>query len=252
MKINAKQWKLPIIIGLMALAGTSYASDFYGFTMPPNPMYFMGGERQLPSEMKFEKPTPHVQQVADGVYEEFDEYERKLKTVTYAKGVRHGLLKEYHANGSLRKEAEYVEGYPMGVIKEFYMDGQVYQERTYGVDHQPERITVYYENGKESAILDRSGFTGFYPDGSVKEKCSFNDWTINGEYVQFHPNGTRAFVANYEDGKIVGTSREYDANGNLKAEFEMSQPAAGPTDDTELLLAKHYYENGSIMKKAVY
>lgn len=56
----------------------------------------------------------------------------------------------------------------------------------------------------------------YYEDGTVREKCTFKDDKLQGEYFKYHPNGRVMNHLFYNEGKFDGKQHVYYSNGNLK------------------------------------
>lgn len=77
----------------------------------------------------------------------------------------------------------------------------------------------YYNNGqlKEKATFRDNDLVGqyrfYYPDGTIKQKGMYKDGEEEGMWYEYHENGKKALEGMYRKGKHSGIWTSYDENG---------------------------------------
>ncbi|MES2516393.1 MAG: hypothetical protein V4580_19720 [Bacteroidota bacterium] len=105
----------------------------------------------------------------------------------------------------------------------------------------------------------------YYEDGVLKEKCSFKNNKLDGEYIKFHNNGKMIEHLFYKDGKYDGVQTVYYSNGNIKNVYTYKNNVQDGEESGYYRTGKlayksdaknnsfnglytSYYENGSVKK----
>lgn len=96
-----------------------------------------------------------------------------------------------------------------------------------------------YKNGKEDGEWKK-----FDPDGSLKEKRTFDKGKKVGEYIAYWENGNRKLEYVFKDDEYEGTCREWNADGALIKEMNYKK---GHEDGSQ----KMFYDNGKVRSNYV-
>ncbi|MCB0537702.1 MAG: SEL1-like repeat protein [Bacteroidetes bacterium] len=110
----------------------------------------------------------------------------------------------------------------------------------------------------ERAYKNGTAFTGIlYSDKTANNTCNctleanYNNGYLQGTKKEWYSNGKLKFVGNYKNGKLIGTAQKYDSNGNLIREklgiteeeiVHYVLKAFKPDNYTNQFLKKYLYE----------
>lgn len=133
-----------------------------------------------------------------GAWKKYWDNGKVLEEGTYKdKELEEGTWKTYYRDGTTESERIYKSGKLQGVEKLYDTDGKIYNENTYASGRL-----------KKSVYYDKSGKTlGDYTFGKVAITVT-----------EYHPNGEKAAVGDYEEGVREGDWKMYSSNGGwLKA-----------------------------------
>ena len=99
--------------------------------------------------------------------------------------------------------------------------------------------TLMFDNG----TVNGKAFLYFDDDeGNIKAQCEFEDGKILGTYREFYKNGERKAQMEYDEGKLEGEAQFFYESGTLKIEGEYK-------DGEKVGKWKHYTETGDLMDK---
>ena len=86
---------------------------------------------------------------------------------------------------------------------------------------QAETIETYYKTGELKERIEvqngiRNGlYQKWYLNGQLGKESSYKNGVLDGELITWYPNGVVKGVYPITDGKIQGTAKYYDYEGNL-------------------------------------
>lgn len=161
---------------------------------------------------------------------------------------REGIMKGYYVNGQLEAEEPYKEGELDGPYREYYDDGVLYE-------------TGQFKEGKREGK-----WITYHHNGQIKEEITYKDGNQVGEGKEYFKSGK--LYKSYdldERGKLNGSSKTYDENGQLvreeffdKGSFEgyrcfdkegnLIKEATAKRKELEVEL---YYPNGELKVKGL-
>ena len=148
----------------------------------------------------------------------------------YYNGKLNGKLTRYYSNGNLEKEEYYQDNYREGECKYYNENGTLDEVINYNNDCMDGDYYKYYEGLLETKCeYYRDEYMGsmlvgdyinYYPNGQIKNICTYEDGKKNGEYMEYHEThdnsiGKLKAKGNYENGYRVGYEYRCDIDGNL-------------------------------------
>ncbi len=99
-----------------------------------------------------------------------------------------------------------------------------------------------YERRK-SDFAKQGSYTKFYPDGkTIMEQTTYENDTINGEFIRFYENGNKMNIATIVNGTYHGPFKEFYESGQLMQEFSYENGVMTG-------LVKGYFENGKLKEE---
>ncbi len=148
-------------------------------------------------------------------------YEQKYKN-----GVPDGVYKEWYENGQIKIETNYENELQFGSFKKWYENGQLKEQTTLKYSAAIGSIKHWHENGQLAYEIElKDDFTPSedhnYLVNDLKSygvNYVFYDRLYNGKYRIYYENGQIAKEATYDNGKLVGTYKEWYKDGVLKQE----------------------------------
>lgn len=84
------------------------------------------------------------------------------------------------------------------------LNGVFRREERYGYSE-----TTYVEGEKHGL------FKGYYPNGTLRQICSYRNNVKEGREIRYWPNGVKKMNANFNNGSLEGEYEEWDEAGNL-------------------------------------
>jgi antitoxin component YwqK of YwqJK toxin-antitoxin module len=147
-----------------------------------------------------------------------------------------GLLKEYSVNGDLMKEDNYHDGMKHGESKNYGFD-YAYASKTF---NKYLSVVSNYINDK----LDGQ-YIEYYPNGQVKVTVSYKQGKEQGEYIEYYKTGKIAFRKYYHDGLLNGEEKGFYENGNNMYEVKNRKGKRNG-------VLKKYSENGKFLEGVKY
>lgn len=124
---------------------------------------------------------------------------QKKEVFKYRKGMLDGSFLAYYQNGDLMAKGSYSKGLKNGLFEEYYPNGAV-------------KNSVTYLNGK------LNGPSRFYtPDNHLITYTEYVNGLRHGPAFSYYKNEKPKILSYRQNDKLEGTSKEFDAKGNLKA-----------------------------------
>jgi len=167
----------------------------------------------------------------------------------YLNDTLNGFSKEYNPDGTLKG----ISKYNMGVLEKdvpelsaldmrniYYEDGRIKSVETYK-DGLPEGTFKYYDTtGK---VTDAK----IYKDGVLMAQGIFDEMgKEQGQWKEYHPDGTLRWEGEYKDGVKVGEWKYYHPNGKKEQQGRYDSKGR-PTGSW-----KWYYESGNLLREENY
>ncbi|MEZ6088878.1 MAG: hypothetical protein R3C05_12805 [Pirellulaceae bacterium] len=130
--------------------------------------------------------------------------------------VNHGPFKMFSPDGTLIAEGNFLMGTRNGTWR-----------RVYATDEATLFTAYPYSEFKAPFVSQASfvadnlhgGWTITDAHGKTVSEIMFRDGLRHGQAVWNHPNGTRMYVANYNDGMLEGLMAEFNKDGQSLTEF---------------------------------
>lgn len=168
----------------------------------------------------------------NGSYVEYFQNSSSVKVeANYKDGLLDGEKKEFDFNGKLAKKQNYKNGKLHGEqisygyldnTFSYYDNGQIKQEKViHTLGGKSEVWTdMLYQDGKEWSGFRKESVSCAHGDLEKKKEYCMKEGKLDGPFYQYHYNSYNADIhrevtANYSDGELMGSYREFD-NGNIK------------------------------------
>lgn len=138
-----------------------------------------------------------LKEIANGLFEQWDETGQKCLEIMYTDGKKHGLSRRWHSNGQILEEVMYVEGRMDGLYQVWHDNGQKMTEGTFvaGVHH--------------------GHFQMWYPNGQKSREATLIDGKTNGLHRTWYPNGQKMTEVSFVDGKRHGLCMVWHEDGRI-------------------------------------
>jgi uncharacterized protein len=171
---------------------------------------------------------------------------------SYKDGERDGNWEEYHSNGNLWRKGSYkdnelieklsiTEGKKLFIPRKLNFNDSRYSDHN---NAQPikdgVRINQYDIDGNKQGYWE-----GYYPNGKLESKGSYNNGKKDGYWVWYHSNGKLDSKGNYVDGLRDGYWEYYYDNGKLDSKGSYKN---GKREG----YWEAYYDNGELELKWIY
>lgn len=154
----------------------------------------------------------------------------------YVNGIKHGTEIKYHfsedINGKIYKTCNYKDGELHGKLIRYYKNGIINTIEYYEDGYKEGECKYYNEKGLLDEVINyindsMDGYYYKYNDGVLETKCEYfkDEYTgesLVGDYINYYPNGSIKYICCYDDGQKNGEYIEYyesidDKNGKIKA-----------------------------------
>ena len=109
----------------------------------------------------------------------------------------------YWPTGQVQSRTPQVDGRADGWARAWYADGQPMWVRGYTA-------------GRETGV-----HTGWWPDGTRKFRLAYVDGLLEGASHEWYVDGSPFRDSNYHRGQETGLQRMYDADGAVRASYEV-------------------------------
>ena len=86
------------------------------------------------------------------------------------------------------------------------------REDFYAGTKRPQMIASYADEAEQ---IPHGVYATFYPDGSLRERATFNNGKRNGLYVSFYPDGMMNDSVMYNNNDPVGIAKAWHSNGYI-------------------------------------
>jgi len=176
----------------------------------------------------------------EGRRESFFEDGKPELTTDYAHGQKNGTETEYFPEGQVRRVAEFREGKAVSETV-FYQNGRKKTETTSRTSSEKNVFLV--ENVKEYWDNRRLRLQG----------TRINDTFWDGDYADFHEDGTPASNGRYARGRETGTWHVYDAEAEVERTYEngvLQKELVFTPTGRKLVRAREFMPDGSIKTAA--
>ena len=162
-------------------------------------------------------------------------------------GKKQGHWIKKYPDGNIMYDGFFRNDKPVGEFRRYYEDKTLKSLLVFSDNSTEALATLYYQNGfvasrgkyvnqlkegkwqffsvlNKGVLISEENYLNdkknglcrkFYPDSRVAEALNFHDDIKNGEWLNYHPNGSLNFRTNYSNGKL---------NGNFEAFFADSKP----------------------------
>jgi antitoxin component YwqK of YwqJK toxin-antitoxin module len=129
------------------------------------------------------------------------------------------------------------------VIETWYDNGS---QKSYETGFQK---NDYYDNGQVASKIDGDGINFhrdfWYPDGTYKGFCKYNNYRVEGIYTEYHPSGITSLKTTYRHGVEEGIHEEWWDNGNPRLSYNCIEGVMNG------LYQEWDYDGNTIVKKFV-
>ncbi len=171
----------------------------------------------------------------------------------YENGEIHGLYHVYHSNGKLRMEANFKEGKRHGKSIYYNKYGAETEIANYNEGEYKGEYLTFHDLGKDFVDYKINYKDGeidgeiieYYPDGKIQYKVNFIDGKKQGKSITYYHSGKIDVEKNYIDNKLDGAYKEYHFNGQL---FKEGNNIDGMSEG----IWKTYYSNGQLESEKTY
>jgi len=180
----------------------------------------------------------YVEGSLDGLYEKYEDgyiVERKY----FRNNKLDGWYTTFYKNGSIKSRIKYVNGWYIeqkADNRKPYYDPYYNQKDSYVQNYyhnlqptyllKPVQYPIVYQNPNtcqfqipykkvRKRVVSTHNTYRKYRDGILVLFYKHNGKYINGPYMEYWRNGNPKIKAYYENGKLIGTYKEWDNNGNL-------------------------------------
>ena len=175
----------------------------------------------------------------------FENGQLRLKAI-YKDGMKDGEYQSYFENGQLSYTGRYLNGMEIGIHTEYFSGGKPSKETEFNTESNLIKIVTYknypkyYIFSKEDVSSETNILTynEFNPDGDIvqfhtsqdgkkfgpalvlsryetKIEANYKNGLLHGLYKKYWKDGTIQEIGNWEEGKMIGLSEEYDRQGRL-------------------------------------
>lgn len=194
-----------------------------------------------------------VEGKVDGTWTEYDSFGNKSFHSNFKNGIGQGESIGFFQNGNIQTEEFFKDGKPHGTWKEYNEEGRVIKIEKYKngkkegkwmmeffrpQDHSTKIETKHYKDDQptghwkakteEGKLLWEIKYKGpkeyvkktYHPNGRMETYENYADDKRSGHYERYASNGIKVREANYKDGFLFGTVKEFEPKkGKVKSEL---------------------------------
>ena len=155
-----------------------------------------------------------LEEIKNGLFQEWDTSGQKTFEVMYIDGKPEGLSQSWYSSGQKMSKINMKNGLMDGVAKGWYENGQMSRKTT-------------YENGKEEGLFKR-----WHENGNKLCKVNMKNGKEEGLYEEWHRSGPKCIEVSYVNGKRDGIYQKWYDNGIKACEIMYK--------DGEVIYSKYY------------
>jgi TonB family protein len=199
----------------------------------------------------FVKAATYKNDLLNGEYVELFDGKQKATEGTYLNGQRNGSWNEWYTDGKQRSRLNYANGQFNGTQQYWYENSNLREEAVYENGMLQSRKTWYYSGRPRKVEYYRNGkregqwrdYDEFATDTLPTLLQTYSNDLLNGPMYRYS-KGRRTEEATYLNGRLNGTLRRWDDNGNLGLEENYSSG--------NLNGECRYLENGILLRSGNY
>lgn len=175
-------------------------------------------------------------------------YSREL----YAADRREGTAYIYHPDGSVMQTINYINGRKEGLSREFDTGGNVITLIEYSNDLMVSRTMI---NRLDNSGMRQGEWREFHDNGSVRVEKSYRNDMLHGFYREFDRRGRVVISLLYDEGRIVEGEAGSASGIEIVNRYNDDNVLiySGPyRDDTPVGIHREYDDDGDIVNAMVY
>lgn len=172
----------------------------------------------------------------NGVCEVYFPNKKVAHSYTFIKGEKSGIEKTYHKNGNIAFEGQSVKGENSGEHIYYYSNGNRSAVLNYSLGIRPHGFSV---NKTEMGYRAHGDFFEYFENGSIKYQAKYVNGIPEGQVSAYYSEGIQ-YVENWHKGHIVGKTKTYYENGQLKLTGTFNEQGI---EDGEW---REFYDNGKL------